>query len=132
MVTVQWSPNEWTEDGSEARLVAAAPLPAGTRLTRAISCLGASYEQLLLSCGPEAVSAAAAAGASPWKPDGCSTTRQEAAWGAPAAVRCVLLSSQFGRAGCQIRQCHTDVAARVMQHYSRYDAVWLTMLSIAA
>lgn len=74
MVTVQWSPDEWTEGGSEARLVAAAPLPAGTRLTRAIGCLGASYEQLLLGCGPEAVSAAAVAGAIPVKQVGCSTT----------------------------------------------------------
>ncbi|KAK9827954.1 hypothetical protein WJX81_000191 [Elliptochloris bilobata] len=52
----------WLPDGSEARLLAAAPLPAGTRLTGALSCLGASYERLLLMHGPEAVSAAASAG----------------------------------------------------------------------
>lgn len=54
---------EWAPDGREARLLAAAPLPVGTRLTGAIGCLGASYEHLLIVHGPEAVSAAAAAGA---------------------------------------------------------------------
>ena len=88
MVTVQWSPDEWTEHGSTARLVAAAPLPAGTRLTRAIGCLGASCEQLLLSCGPEAVSAAAAAGVSPGKQRVVSC--EKLCVGAPAVVRFML------------------------------------------
>ncbi len=64
----------WAPDGSEARLLAAAPLRAGLRLSGAIGCLGASHESLLLGHGPEAVAAAAAAGA-PALLAGCAAQR---------------------------------------------------------